>query len=434
MAIVSGPIQIDELRKQLTCPHCWQLFATDQLLWISESPDLLGDSRLGSVAQQRFLPYRFDANAHAIDAHGFSCHRLACPNCHLPIPRPFLQMPPFFISIVGAPAAGKSYYLASMTWRLRKVMPKYFQFTYADADPAMNLRLQQYESQQFLQTELNTLVAIEKTEVYGDIYNTVLLKGQNVAFPQPFTFSMTPGVDHPMLDKAAGISRILCLYDNAGESYLPGEDSAIRPVTRHLTSSNAIFFLFDPTQDSRFRKICQDHTDDPQMKINTTDQIRRSPVRQESILAELVSRIRNHRGTQPPRQKTPLVIVLTKTDAWSYLLGPMKFSHPWVKIPNHKIPNYPACALDTATIEETSAHARQMMVRLIPEIVSAAEQLTDDITYIPVSATGGPPSVDPTTGALGFRSGNIRPFWVEVPLLYILSKQTRGIVPAIVKR
>ena len=42
-------------------------------------------------------------------------------------PRPMLEMPPCFLSILGAaPACGKSYFLASMTWRLRKILPSCF--------------------------------------------------------------------------------------------------------------------------------------------------------------------------------------------------------------------------------------------------------------------------------------------------------------------
>ena len=49
----------------------------------------------------------------------------------------------------SVPACGKSYFLASMTWRLRNVLPRYFGLALADADPLMNHRLHEYESQQF---------------------------------------------------------------------------------------------------------------------------------------------------------------------------------------------------------------------------------------------------------------------------------------------
>jgi len=48
--------------------------------------------------------------------------------------------------------------------------------------------------------------------------------------------------------------------------------------------------------------------------------------------------------------------------------------------------------------------------------------------YVPVSATGCAPEVDPHTGAQGFRPRNLNPIWVEVPLLYAMSRWMRGLV------
>jgi hypothetical protein len=34
-----------------------------------------------------------------------------------------LEMEPLFLSILGAPASGKSYFLTAMTWQLRQALP-----------------------------------------------------------------------------------------------------------------------------------------------------------------------------------------------------------------------------------------------------------------------------------------------------------------------
>ena len=39
----------------VTCPHCWERFPPEEILWISEHVDLLGDRLLGPEQQQRFL-------------------------------------------------------------------------------------------------------------------------------------------------------------------------------------------------------------------------------------------------------------------------------------------------------------------------------------------------------------------------------------------
>ncbi len=38
-----------------------------------------------------------------------------------------LEMEPLFVSILGAPASGKSYFLTAMTWQLRRTLPTPFQ-------------------------------------------------------------------------------------------------------------------------------------------------------------------------------------------------------------------------------------------------------------------------------------------------------------------
>ena len=82
-------VQTEPIRllTQVTCPHCWETFPPEQVLWISEHVELLGDPMLGPERQQRFLPSRFTVDGDAIDAQGMTCRSLACPHCHLAVPR-----------------------------------------------------------------------------------------------------------------------------------------------------------------------------------------------------------------------------------------------------------------------------------------------------------------------------------------------------------
>ncbi len=356
------------------------------------------------------------------------------------IPRSLLETPPFFISIVGAPASGKSYFLASMSWKLRKTLPKFFGLGFDDADPEMNLRLQRYESVQFLQKENDRLVALEKTETHGDLYNTVLFNGQQVSYPQPFVFSLTPTSVHPHAADPARHSATLCFYDNAGESFLPGEDPATHPVTRHLAKSQAVFFLFDPTQDDRFRSICRNETSDPQLAARSdAANIRRSPVRQETILMEMIERIRSYIGLGTHDVfRTPLTVVVTKFDAWKHLLPGLDLRDPWrpgtrcaAKTQADRQTDSKLFAVDQETIQQASRRVRELLQQTVPEIVSLSERFTDSVSYLPVSATGRPPSVDPATGALGFRTADIEPIWVDVPLVDSLARSLPGTVPVL---
>ncbi len=257
----SSTVPSIKLLSQVTCPHCWERFPPDQVLWITEHVDLLGDPLLGPEQQQRFLPSRFTIEGDAIDSKGMTCRSLACPRCHLPVPRSMLEMEPLFLSILGGPASGKSYFLTSMTWQLRKLLPLEFSVAFTDADPAANRVLNECEESLFLnprESEMTPLGnLIRKTELQGELYDTVGYGQQRVSYPRPFLFTMQPQARHMSADKAEASSRMLCLYDNAGEHFQPGQDTTSSPVTRHLAHSRAILFLFDPTQDKRFRAVCR---------------------------------------------------------------------------------------------------------------------------------------------------------------------------------
>lgn len=412
------------LQSRVICPHCWSEFPPDRALWIAQHPDLVGDPRLGADQPQRFLPTRFTVQGAALDSREFPCHGLACPKCHLAVPRPMFEMRPVFLSILGSPACGKSYFLAAMTWRLRRVLPKYFSIGFNDADPLLNHRLHEYESLQFLNPNQDALVAIEKTEAQGDLYDTVLFGDQAVSYPRPFVFSLIPLEGHPNCGSASALASTLCVYDNAGESFLPGEDTAANPVTRHLALSRVLMFLFDPTQDMRFRKLCGGKTADPQMMERAERLQRERPVRQETILSEAAQRVRRYSGlAQSQKHSRPLIVVVTKYDSWRGLLK--KDSLPQARI---TAPSGLRSAVNVEGIEETSRLLRSLLWHVSPEVVSAAESFASQVLYIPVSATGCGPQVDPATGALGFRPRDINPIWAEVPVLYSMSRWMQGLV------
>jgi hypothetical protein len=345
--------------------------------------------------------------------------------CHLSVPRPFLEIPPVFLSILGAPSCGKSYFLAAMSWRLRKVLPKEFSLSFGDADAVLNHRLQEYESQQFLNPKQDELVAIAKTEVQGDQYDSVLFGDQRVSYPRPFVFSVAPLQGHPNYGAATTAARTLCVYDNAGESFLPGADTATSPVTRHLALSRVLMFLFDPTQDLRFRKLCSGKTRDPQMLERSERLDRERPVRQETILAEAAQRVRRFAGLgESQKHPRPLVVVVTKFDTWWTLLRTQALPTPWGTNSQYSI-----AAMRVEAIDALSRMLRSLLWQVTPELVSAAESFASQVLYVPVSATGCSPECDPRTGALGFRPKDVKPVWAEVPLLYSMSRWMPGLVP-----
>jgi hypothetical protein len=412
------------LLERSTCPHCWATFPPEEVLWIAAHDDLRGDPRLDRPGQAdhhlRFLPTRFTLEGHALDARGFVCQSLACPHCHLPLPRALLETEPAFVSILGAPACGKSFYLAALVWQLRQLLPRQFALDFGDTDPAVNLKLSEYENSLFLNDHAEESIPladlIRKTEEQGDLYDTVNYGNQTVMYPRPFLFTLRPREGHP----AAGdthAARVLCLYDNAGEHFLPGKDSTASPVTRHLAQAFVLLFLFDPLQDPRFGRLCRGRGVD----VEGARPGRSS--RQESILQEAAARVRRLLGLGPQEQhKRPLVVVVTKLDAWGGLLVNQGRGEPYREANG-------LFTVDCDLVEMRSKQVRALLMEGCPELVATAEGFSRDVTYVPVSALGQAPQV----GKRGpeIRPADIEPVGVTVPLLYGTARWLKQLVPAV---
>jgi hypothetical protein len=412
--------------RRATCPHCWTTFPTEEVLWISAHADLLGDPRLGPEQLQRFVPTRFTLEGNALDAKGFVCHALACPRCHLFLPRALVETEPVFVSILGMPACGKSFFLTAMTWELRQVLPQQFALSFADADPTSNRNLNDYEELLFLNPRSDELIPladlIRKTELQGELYDTVMYGNQSVSYPRPFLFLLQPQEGHLGYGGNHRQGRVLCLYDNAGEHFQPGRDSTSSPVTQHLARSRLLMFLFDPTQDQRFRKKCLEGDNAAAGILGNRSS------RQEAVLHEAAARVRRYTGLPHNVKHTrPLIVVVTKHDAWRHLLGDQDMAEPWIKSGS-------IVGLDLDKVERRSQEVRELMMRLCPEIVTAAESFAHQVGYVPVSALGSTPVPDAQTGNLAVRPRDIQPTWATVPLLYGLCRWLPGTIPGLKRK
>jgi len=332
-----------------------------------------------------------------------------------------IDFAPVFVSVLGIPTSGKTCFLTSMSWQLRKILPQYFKYTFTDADPELNHALIENEQLHFMNSA-DQLVRLGKTELQGQNhgYRNVEFGGQTVTYIQPLIYSLRPSPEHTNYEHARKISYALCLYDNAGEHFLPGQDSAERPVTRHLVCADALMFVFDPSQHPRFREACQGSTTDPQFSRGFYSQT----VRQETVLTEAMNRIRRY-GSLGSHEKydRPLVVLVNKYDAWAPRFNLTRLSPPWVN--NHK--DFPA-AIDNVRIGRRSAEMRRLLLKYCPELVAAAEDFCTDVTYVPVSSFGRKIEVDPDRRISGVRANKLDPMWVEVPLLSILSRIRRGVI------
>jgi len=335
-------------------------------------------------------------------------------------------MRPLFISVLGAPACGKSYFLTTMTWELRNTLPSRFMLSFTDTDPGANEILNGYEDLLFQPEDASRFTAIQKTQLEGDLYDTVSYGEQTVSYPRPFLFTIRPRNSHPNRAAVHENSRVLCLYDNAGEHFQPGADTTATPVTRHMAQSRLLMYLFDPTQDPRFREECRGHVDDPQLDPSVRTG------RQVSILSEAVDRIRKYRGLpQGARHGRPLIVVPTKYDTWKHLTD-IDLEAEYLKVLRDGGRSGPA-AIDLDRVETVSNAVREVILRLCPEVVNTAEDFSTPVVYLPVSALGRSPSRIDAAEELVIRPKDVKPQWVTIPILYALSRWGRGLVPRIRK-
>ena len=332
------------------------------------------------------------------------------------------EMQCIFYSILGSPGSGKSHMLATTTWQMRQALGTRFKLSISDADPDSNRQLNEAEERLFFNEHPDKLASIPKTETEGELYQPVQFGDETIWYPRPFVFVVQPLSDHPQIAKRDELSRTICLYDNAGEHFLPGGESSISPATQHLNISRGLLFLFDPTQHARFREACKADTTDPQILGTGRSH------RQDQILHEAANRIRTHSGmSQQQKYGKPLVIVVTKLDAWGPTLWP-----EWSSIEDPiRDAKQGLAGLQNSLIEEVSVKVRAIMLKHAPEFVNAAEGFGEKVTYIPSSALGRAPEEDSETGRLGVRPNEVKPVWAEVPLLYLLNQTTTGLIPSV---
>jgi hypothetical protein len=389
------------------CPVCWTRFDAGDALSVAVHEDLRGDPILGSDARLRFQPTRFNDQGLALDPMGLACTDIACPHCRRQLPPGYLDRPHRIISLIGAPSAGKSYYLAVLTRILQDRLPEDFNLAFKDGDPSGNMLLNQMRNTLFsAATPEDALLG--KTALEGATYEKLPRLGRMVSLPRPFIYSISrPGQQRTETS--------VILYDNAGEHFEPGIDIHDSPGAMHVASSSGLIFLFDPTANARFKAKLVG-VDDPQLSLKgRIDQ-------QDSILAEMETRMKRVQGlAQDERIKTPLAFVVGKSDTWEKLL-----SSPLESVTK-------SGALDLAAIARNSARVREVLLSLCPGLVASAESLAAHICYFAATSFGH----TPVTIQSGVNKGRIAPdpqrlapAHVEEPLYWLMHLASPAMFPS----
>lgn len=404
----------------IVCPHCWKRFDYKDINYIARHVDLIGDPVLGPDAKQRFLPIRFSARGMAIDSKGMECPEMACPHCHLPIPESMLELPTSIFSIVGEQGTGKSYFLTTMIWNIRQLLPKFFEFNIHDVDSTFNATLNEYEKILFMSEHPDRIVALPKTGEQGSGFtDEILMDGFPVQLPKPFIFAINPMSGHPRYETGRKeLERNIILYDNAGELFRPGSETVTNLGTNHLSFSDGIIFIYDPLMDNRMQVICD--RNDPQFRQQTCNQL--------ALFHEMAARIRKFSGLQAAEKyRRPLIVAIAKFDVLAQNMGMSPGIDDYLEYDAEKF----EYSLNIQNITNVSFMLREQLLEIAPEFVAAVEGFSETVFFVPVSAFGCSPEVM-EGGALGIVPEKIKPFWTEVP--FLLHLYLHGMIPGVTTR
>jgi hypothetical protein len=403
------------IEKKATCPHCWNNFYSDHALYISQHQNLMGDPILGDVAK-RFTPHEATRDRHGkvFDSKGWEMIERACPRCHLQIPGDILVERPKFISIVGAPMSGKTYFLIVMLHELKKTLARQFRYTLDICDSHDKDLFARSEEKLFYSHNPETPVFLEKTEEFGKLYSMVTLDEVKVQLPKPFTFTCRSTADNSEKTNRS-IQQSVVLYDNAGESFYfgQGRDGSIRS-TQHLGESDAVLFAYDFLLDPKAKTRLASCSNDPQLT-------KQKNIRQQEILTEVIHQMRKHSRTpETSRLSATLVVCVQKYDVWKPLLDHCKsldgeplIDHTSVEYFKH----HGVAGLDIQEINVISHSIRLLIQDICPEFVAAAEANFSKVRYFPVSALGRSPIEDGEF--LKIAPYQLQPFRVEHPMLWL---------------
>lgn len=388
------------------CPFCWALFKKNEVLSVATHSELKGDSILGEQEMQRFLPQHLDSENYPLDSRGLRCTEWACPACHHKLPPFFLHTTQHIFSLIGVPAAGKSYYLASLIHELESLIPREFMIPFRDTAPAANEPLNEMRMRVFTAKGPEE-AHIAKTQLRGKLYHQVWRDGAFASMPRPFIYSLSKNEQ----------THSIVLYDNAGETYEPGRSFTETIGAEHLKVADTIFFLFDPTTNPGFRALLKD-VKDPQLQKSLYP-----PGRQTLMLTETELRLRTSLNL-PPGQKmsTPLAVIIGKSDSWLHLLGPEPL-----------LPVIRNGRVRRDNVAANSARLRELLFHISPQICTNAEAISDTVVYFAASALGKAPIefTNEKTGEqlLGPADGNLLPLHITDAFIWAFNRAEPLLLP-----
>jgi hypothetical protein len=182
-------------------------------------------------------------------------------------------------------------------------------------------------------------------------------------------------------------------------------------------------FVFDPTQDVRFRQRLQGVSGDPQLAAGA------KTTRQDQLIVEMARRVRVHAGLAPQeRIPKPLFVILSKSDIWAPLLRDEEGQPMDISTPPYARERAGLGKMSIKRVDRVSERIRSLLVEVAPEVVAAAEDAFERVIFVPVSSLGTSPELDPATGLLKVAVSRVAPRWVTVPFVYTIARWSSHLI------
>jgi hypothetical protein len=308
----------------------------------------------------------------------------ACPTCHTPLSQTFLGSPSPLIGVVGGKGAGKSVYLSVLNHQLRTTVRRRFR---ADIRLCGDQQGGLGAPRQWLDTYEEQLFT------HGKLFAGTAAAANGVRPPVVLEWRQP----RRRLGMGSTSTTVLSFYDAAGEDLTTQEGVHTQ---KYLGVADGLVLLLDPWQ----LRGALDHIEVPPEAVQAAE----PPL---SVLGMITDLLRaEHRVRPRSRIRVPMAVVFAKMDAFYDALGE---DHPLRATPR-ELPAYD---------EVAGAHTHEQVKALLHEYRAddIDALLTLNFTtfrYFAVSALGAAPdyaaaTVDP---------GGVRPFRVEEPLLWLLSR------------
>jgi hypothetical protein len=284
---------------------------------------------------------------------------------------------------------------------------------FLDADPTLNDLTLELESSLFRSSTPDRPTMIAKTDLSGRLYRSFHLGDSQWIAPKPQLFVIARN----------GVRQLLCLYDNAGEHFLPGRESAHEPVTRHLAASRALVFVVDPTQDQRVID-----------RLGGRDAVRAqggagsAEQRQDLVLIEAANRVRRLRAMSafdplPFR----IVLALAKADIWGHL------TDPEVRADFAGVSAKTSVTVPTMGVLDGVHKATEgFLAACMPELLATTRALDPKFRIVPFSGLGKAPARSESDSGLTIRPRDVRPVWPAAPIVVALSEANPRMFPEFV--